>query len=260
MSERYILTLRSSDQNSVQSKVKILSTGLGEVEVFYGIDGRALSAAEYYKIIVRAYANHGQILTPSEVGCALSHLRMLEGFLNSNEQIAIIFEDDVLIREQSIEMLQMALEFVRQSDILVACSQQGADYPVRGLRLAGRTECYEVQKNDRSVVKRTCAYVVGRDAAKHILCVQNEGLWPADEFRVLCPDSGRLLLCNAFSHSPTNKSSNIENERTLRLGLLPPRPLAFRLAEELMRSVESKSAPLRRAFITRLGGYRVIGK
>src|SRR5262249_20996137 len=219
MSKRYILTLRSSDQNPVQSKVNILSSGLGEVEVFYGIDGRALSAAEYYKIIVRAYAKHGQILTPSEVGCALSHLRMLEGFLNSNEQIAIIFEDDVLIQEQSVEILLMALQFVGQSDILVASSQPRSEYPIRGLRLAERTECYEVHKNDRGVVKKTCAYVVGREAAKHILRVQNEGLRPADEFRVLCPDKGRLLFCNAFTTQ--RKSSNIKNETRLRLGLLP---------------------------------------
>src|SRR5262249_32827480 len=256
MSKRYILTLRSSDQNSVQSKVKILSAGLGEVEVFYGVDGQALSAAEYYKIMMRAYAKHKQIITPSEVGCALSHLQMLGEFLNSSEQIAIIFEDDVLIRAQSVGILHMALEFVGQSDILVACSQP-IDHQIRGLRLAEHTECFEVHKNYRGVVKQTCAYVVGRKAAEHILRIQNKGLWLADEFRVLCPDKGRLLFCDAFSHH--KRSSNIKNEARLRLDLLPPRSLMFRLRDELIKTAESKSTRLRRA-ITRLGGHRVIGK
>lgn len=257
----YILTLKSSDRSSVQSKVNILSSGLGEVEEVYGVYGGALSAIEYYKIMVggRAYAKNRQIITPAEVGCALSHVRMLEEFLKSKEQIAIIFEDDVLIAERSVEMLQMALQFVGPSDILVACDQQGIDLGgFRALPLAEHTECYEVQKDDWIIVKRTCAYAVGREAAKHILSVQSQGFCLADDFQALCPDNGRLLFCNAFSHLATYEGSNIDNERQLQKP--PPRPLIFRLGDEIMKTVELKSAPLRRAIRSTFGGYRGIGK
>src|SRR5262249_36844421 len=154
----------------------------------------------------------------------------------------------------SVEILQKALEFVGPSDILVAQSQR---YPIRGLRLAEHTECYEVYKNDRGAVKQTCTYVVGREAAKHILRVQNEGLWLADEFRVLCPDKGRLLFCNAFGHH--RRISNIKTEAQFRDGLIQPRSLMFRLGDEFAKTVECRREQLRRA-ITRLGGHRVIGK
>ena len=127
MPKCYILTLQSSDQGSVQSKVRILSSSLGEIEVFRGVDGRELPAIEYYKFMVgaRGYIKHGQILTPGEVGCALSHVRMLQEFLNSNAQIAVIFEDDVIIEKQSVDKLLKALRFTRSTDILVACNQRG---------------------------------------------------------------------------------------------------------------------------------------
>ena len=230
------------------------------MEVYFGIDARALSATEYYETMVRAYAKHRQIMTPAEVGCALSHLGLLRDFLSSNKELAIIFEDDVLIGERSVEMLLVALEFVRPCDILVACSQRDSEYSVRGLQLAERSACYEVQKDDWGRVKRSCAYVVGREAALHILRVQNEGLWPADEFRVLCPEKGRLLFCGAFSHPATDEASNIESERLLRLSLLPPRSLIFRLADELKKTIAAKGAPLKRVVRSTLGGYRGIGE
>jgi glycosyl transferase family 25 len=258
MTKRYLLTLKNSDYRSVQSRVSTLSSILGHMEVFYGIEGKALSAAAYYKIMARAYAKHRQIITPSEVGCALSHLRMLEEFLKSQEQIALIFEDDVLIGERSIEMLQKSLEFVRPSDILVACSQRGIEDPVRGLRLAEEIECYEVQKEDWGVVKGTFAYAVGREAAEYVLSVQNDGLWPADKFRILCPDKGRLLLCGAFDH-PATRRSNLEDERRLKPEI-PPRLLFFRLRAELMKSIASKGNLLRGTIRSKFGGYRVIAK
>jgi len=261
MSRSYILTLKSSDQGAVQAKATLLSAGLGAVEVFFGVDGRKLSSIEYYKFMVgaRSFAKHGQILTPGEVGCALSHCRMLEEFLNSNEQISIIFEDDVLIGERSVEMLQIALPVVRAVDILVACDQQGVDSkPFRSLPLAGHTNCYTVQKDDWGIVKRTCAYAVGRQAAEHILSIQNDGLCLADDFQALCPDGGRLLFCNAFSHLPTYDGSNIDIERQLQRP--PPRPLIVRLRDELMKTISQKSGPVRRTIRSALGGFHSIGK
>lgn len=256
--KRYILTLESTDQRLVQSKEKLLSSGLGAIEVYFGIDGRSLPAAEYYETMVRAYAKHRQIITPAEVGCALSHLELLKKFLSSDKELAIVFEDDVLLGERSVEMLLGALELIRPRDILVACSQQTSGYSLRGLQLAARSRCYEVQKDDWGLVKRSCAYVVGREAAQHILRVQNECLWPADEFRVFCPEKGRLLFCSAFSHPAADEASNIENERLLRLSLLPPRSLILRLADELKKTIAAKGAPLKRAVRSTMGGYRGI--
>jgi glycosyl transferase, family 25 len=261
MPKCYILTLHSLDQGSVQSKVRILSSRLGEIEVFRGVDGRELPAMEYYKFMVgaRGYIKHGQILTPGEVGCALSHVRMLQEFLNSNAQIVVIFEDDVIIGKQSVEKLMKALRFMRSTDILVACNQRGLYAGnFRALPLAEYDECYEVQKDHWINVKRTCAYALGRGAAKHILSVQKGALCLADDFQALCPDDGRLLFCDAFGHLETYEGSNIETERQLQRSR--PRPLIIRLRDELMKTVVHKTRPAMRAIRSALGGHRAIGK
>jgi glycosyl transferase, family 25 len=261
MHKCYILTMQSSDQDSVRSKVRILSSGLGEIAVFHGVDGRKLPAMEYYKFMVgaRGYVKHGQILTPGEVGCALSHVRMLQEFLNSKAQVVVIFEDDVIIEKQSVDKLLRALQFTRSTDILVACNQRGLhgdDF--RALPLAGYNECYEVQKEDWTNVKRTCAYAVGRDAAKHILSVQSAELCLADDFQGLCPENGRLLFCDAFGHLETYEGSNIEIERHLQRPR--GRSLILRLSDEFLKTVQHKTRPARRAMRSALGGYRAIGK
>jgi glycosyl transferase, family 25 len=261
MPKCYILTLQTSDQGSVQSKVRILSSSLGEIEVFHGVDGRELPAIEYYKFMVgaRGYIKHGQILTPGEVGCALSHVRMLQGFLNSSAQVVVIFEDDVIIEKQSVDKLLKALRFTKSTDILVACRQR-TYYTgnFRALPLAGYNDCYEVQKDDWINVKGTYAYALGREAAKHILSVQNGELCLADDFQALCPNDGRLLFCDAFGHLETYEASNIDIERQMQRSR--PRPLIFRLRDEIMKTVFHKTRPARRAIRSALGGYRAIGK
>lgn len=58
-----------------------------------GIKGAELTVKEYFN---RAVAGHDKALTPSELGCTLSHLEALKDFLNSSEQYAVVFEDDAI--------------------------------------------------------------------------------------------------------------------------------------------------------------------
>ncbi len=58
-----------------------------------GIKGAELTVKEYFN---QAVAGHDKALTPSELGCTLSHLEALKDFLNSSEQYAVVFEDDAI--------------------------------------------------------------------------------------------------------------------------------------------------------------------
>lgn len=259
MFKSYILTLSNDSDEELQRRVQELSAGLGVINVARGVDGRGLTANYYYDIIVKTFLKHSQILGPAEVGCALSHVRILEEFLASGETIAVIFEDDVIIAEHSAEMLLRALPAVSPSDILIACAQHGLDPGiVRGSPLLDNKDCYEVHEDDRRFVKRTCAYAVGRKAAEHILAVQGEALWQADDFDGLCPHNGRLLFCSAFRHPTSDDASTIEAERQLRR--VAPPSLFARLKAELMRTIAARSLPIKRAIRSTFGRYQIIGK
>ncbi len=54
------------------------------------------------------WVRHDKALTPSELGCTLSHLEALKDFLNSSEQYAVVFE---LIENHRDTRLNSAPEF-----------------------------------------------------------------------------------------------------------------------------------------------------
>lgn len=61
----------------------------------FGVIGSNLSVKEYFNLAV---AGKETAMTPGELGCTLSHLEALKDFLKSDEEYAIIFEDDAIER------------------------------------------------------------------------------------------------------------------------------------------------------------------
>lgn len=239
----------------------VLSSSLGDVEVVNGFDGRMVRANEYYPEMIKGFYKHGNILSPAEVGCALSHLAIVRRFLASDALFAIIFEDDVLIGENAFEILELSLKLVGQNDILVAGCQQGLEPlgSIFGSRLVNSVECYKIHRDYWPTVKRACAYVLGRGAAEHILAIQQEGLRLADDFGVLCPKGGRLLFCNAFAHPVSLENSTMEKERRLNEGK-KPRRLLLRLFDEIGWSFRAKSMKVKTWVRLGLGRYQPIQK
>jgi GR25 family glycosyltransferase involved in LPS biosynthesis len=256
MAKRYLLTLNPHAEGLLK-KVDLLSKEIGPVTRFSGVDGKMMPAPEYYRLLTRAYSVHGQLIAPSEIAATLSHVRILEDFLSSKEDLAIIFEDDVLIHGHSAGVLKEALRHVGPKDVLVACSQHGLEFlgEIRGRRITPQDECYEVSKLDWKTVKRSCAYAVGRLAAAHICEVQNRGTYPPDDFRVLCHPQGRLLLCNAFSHPKTKENSLLEPERQLRPATSVGRPLLSRIGREIKKTMLIRASTIHRRIHFAFRGY-----
>ena len=67
----------------------------------YGIVGTNLPTNIYFELGVK---NKKIPMTPSELGCTLSHLKALEDFIKSDSEYAYIFEDDVKQKKALILM------------------------------------------------------------------------------------------------------------------------------------------------------------
>lgn len=61
----------------------------------FGVIGKNLSVSEYFQ---QGVAGKKKPMTPGELGCTMSHIAALKDFLSSDEEYAIIFEDDVIER------------------------------------------------------------------------------------------------------------------------------------------------------------------
>lgn len=82
----------------------------------FGVKGVDLPVLEYFKLGV---AHKERPLSPGELGCTLSHLEALKDFVESEKDLAIVFEDDAIpigafslvALEQQIRALNLKKEF-----------------------------------------------------------------------------------------------------------------------------------------------------
>lgn len=62
-----------------------------------GVKGGEMSAKQYFELAVKGRSHP---LSPGELGCTLSHLEAMKQFLNSDEQLALVLEDDAIIPDE----------------------------------------------------------------------------------------------------------------------------------------------------------------
>ena len=67
------------------------------------VDGRKISAKEYYDKTIEYFIKTNKTMSPSELGCTLSHIKALEEFIKTNNNYALILEDDVIGEDKDIK-------------------------------------------------------------------------------------------------------------------------------------------------------------
>ena len=94
--KKYLISIDSDDGVRLKNffAQQIFATCKNDFMKF-GVKGAELTVKEYFDLGV---AGHNKALTPSELGCTLSHLEALKDFLSSDNQYAIVFEDDAIER------------------------------------------------------------------------------------------------------------------------------------------------------------------
>lgn len=187
------------------------------MKLIEAVDGRLLSAQDYFQYASSAFGNHKRLLAPAEVGCSLSHIEALEQFLESGAERAIILEDDV---EGDDPGLLSALEDVRaipNESLIILGGQEGM--PSRkyifGKPIAER-RIFELPYYSTHHIFRTCCYGVTRVSASSIVASQKASLKLADAWWAFSGKAGGLTI--HFSHQlahPVDRSdSHIEKSRS----------------------------------------------
>jgi len=104
---------------------------------------------------------HGRVANGYEVGCYLSHLKALTAFLATEEEHALICEDDLVIGANLPEVLRDCLRYARYWNVLrVAGLSTGRAMKVADLP-SGGSLCVNAGR-----MKGAGAYVVDRAAAR----------------------------------------------------------------------------------------------
>lgn len=221
--------LISIEENNSPRLLKTLSQPFfqdGELPVMkLGVKGGELNAKEYFELGVKG---RSKPLSPSMVGCTLSHLEALKAFLGTNDQYALILEDDAIIPDYVIfENLKNEIERLKFNDAFLFSLggiQMKECRKVRGKILVESFLNRYILKVHPDFYHRVCytvAYVIDRKMAENLI-EYHKKMRAADDWRYipdLYPDSS--IYMTAVVDHPVFESnvkdptfSTIEDERT----------------------------------------------
>lgn len=107
---------------------------------------------------------NGKVTNPGELGCYFSHIKALRKFLETDLPYALVLEDDVTLPENIKALLDAAMEYSGDWDLLRLTSSREGEYLEFGT-LPGN---HKIAYNTR-VLKNTGAYFINRFAAQQCL-------------------------------------------------------------------------------------------
>ena len=211
----FVISLKSDEAR--REKLKERFKNYGEFKLVEATDGRAMSAKEYYGYALPSLEAYGRLLSPSEVGCSLSHARAYEEFLKSDASFALILEDDVIGDESGIKKAFETAAKMDAGSALVCGAQDGLEGRFSAFGKKLDEDFWLVSKRSYGTIYRAAAYVLDRRAAEKILQTHKKALCVADFWQILLLKNGlKMYFSDIFAHPLDLSGSNIQAERVQR--------------------------------------------
>jgi glycosyl transferase family 25 len=187
------------------------------IDFISGVNGGEFEAKEYFKLGV---ARKSIPLTPSEVGCSLSHLNIYKEFLKSDFDYLVVFEDDVFI-DKNFDLETFPFnEFDKNKSILIHLG--GQDGLMSSNKLFGKkigltytwNEFWLVSSMSYRWLWRTCGYVITKNLAALIIKEQEKYLRVADSWKYwINKSNSKVYYVNLVAHPLELINSSIQRER-----------------------------------------------
>ncbi|WP_347455978.1 glycosyltransferase family 25 protein [Acinetobacter thermotolerans] len=170
-----------------------------------GVKGGDLSAKEYFELGVKG---RSRPLSPSMVGCTLSHLEAMRKFLDSSEDFALILEDDAILPndfsadllEQQLNQMQLSPQFLFSIGGIQMKECRKVRGDIKDIKLLNAS-VLEVHPDFYHRICYTVSYVVDREMAKALI-EYHKVLRAADDWRYI-PDmypSSRIYMAFIVDH------------------------------------------------------------
>jgi glycosyl transferase family 25 len=170
----------------------------GEFITINPIKGVALSAKEYFGFVHKCYSSTGDLLTPSELGCTLSHLEVYRKIVEKNTG-AIIFEADIDLDDKLVIKAFNVIELAKKDFINLGWHPNvhkniffwGKSTEIEGLYLID----YKIK------FYGSYSYYLSAKAAKELLSYHEKCLMKADSWvNFFETASFQPFFCGIFTH------------------------------------------------------------
>lgn len=175
----FVISLPQSPRRPViESRLRAFGIGFSFID---GIPGHALSRDMIANVSdpERSLRRMGRLLTPNEIGCALSHRQAYRHIIESGHEAAVILEDDAIPGEQLLDLIRQWQSIPATIDLLSLF--KGSGIIVRqGAFTLGSTRLARAA----STIEYACGYFIRRTTAMKLYSVTKKissvADWPFD--------------------------------------------------------------------------------
>lgn len=180
----YVINLPESAERREYIRKETAKYPFMDVELMTGVRGKALTEKETEqrfdrKRFIRRYS---RLPDPGEMGCTLSHRKCYEALLASDEEVALILEDDAsFIRpDDTKEIIEACSKRLKEEDTDLFLFMPQACYYTKPQVIAGSYNAYPIYE-----AYETCGYMIGRRGAEKLLRIKRPCI-VADDFVYMC--------------------------------------------------------------------------
>lgn len=213
----YIITTRQNDQIDTQRK-RLEAHGF-RVKVVEGIKGAELKASEYFQRIQFWRSRSGWMMTPGELGCALSHREALRLASESGQGVHLILEDDFIVSDEALCWILQTCMNLRTGTLMHLGGLEGTPERiyryVRGDAVTGVPGVFEVDPRDLAFLKRSVAYAVDAATARQLADLVEQTPYVIDDhsYAITAGAVERVWFSWVVSHPLDLRHSSIDPER-----------------------------------------------
>ena len=168
----------------ISARLNELNIDFERVEAF---DGLNLSDEEY-KALTFPYNHPCRVrftreLTKGEVGCFISHRKCWQKLVESNENYAVILEDDLYISDEAIQFLENLNWLPKEIGLIRLSSFYSANNRlyVKEKSVLTTQKDYSVAKTLRYAIGTQC-YIISKEYAQRAIEMSEKFECPVDEF------------------------------------------------------------------------------
>jgi glycosyl transferase family 25 len=216
-------------------------------EFIAAVDGRSLSPQDIAKVYdaVAARANSARELSPSEIGCALSHRAAWRAIVDRGLAFGAVLEDDALLGATSLETIQRVLPFLHSPVARLVLLQHVPRYSAwGGIRISRLHRLYRPTRT-----RGAHAYLLNAAAACKLLAITEPISVVADNWGHFARSVDiRAVVPYCVGRSPASHASQIgpaarRQERRGPLSRLGTRlydKLVFQLVVRHLRRIRSQ--------------------
>lgn len=205
MIKTYIINLPKEKERKkhVEEQLSAYIDSYLDIEFIEAVDGRIMTEVEREQVFDshKAFKRYGRKCKPGEIGCTLSHQQCYKKIVSSNNDYALILEDDITINitnNSQWNIIQKIIEISSKPTVLLLSGNYWYNNVIEkreaGIELVNVFDAYG-----------TFAYLINKQAAQ--LLIESPSSFIADDWRYLKAKGVKLLAIHPHLISPSDSAS-----------------------------------------------------